>query len=97
MCDAVMRTLIANTPDVSKLVGWLYDVAPVNMPCRNAYAAMPIVRVMARMIGDVRSKERGSGTARASARGNGGAQHSFSAAGSDSSGRQCATPRCVLA
>ena len=88
MCDAVMRTCIVVTLDVSKLVGWSYDVAYANMRCRNAYAAM--VRVMARMIGDVRSDERGSGTARAAARGNGGAQHSFSAAGSDSSGRLCA-------
>ena len=91
MCDAAMRTCIVVTLDVSlKLVGWLYDEAPENMPCRNAYAAM--VRVMARVIGDVRSDERGSGTAHASARGNGGAKHSFSAAGSDSSGRLYATP-----
>ena len=86
----MMRTFISITLDVSKLVGWLYDEASLNMSCRNTYAAT--VRVMARVIGDVRSDERGSGTARASARGNGGAQHSFGAAGSDSSGRLCATP-----
>ena len=86
MCDAVMRTCIEVTLDVLKLVVWLYDPASLNMYCRYAFGAM--VRV--------RSDERGARAPRASARGNGEARHSFSAAGGDSRGRLCATPRCVL-